>query len=202
MTEEEFLEHIRPQLEQAGIYCNFTEDPWVYCEDGTKCSGYFDGNEKILAVAKGKPNWFGILVHEYCHFEQWREDCAAWSQVYVEGKREALEVLMDAFYEGRDLDDETIARYCHKSATVELDCEKRVLKKIADLNLPMDAKEYAKAANSYVVFYYTMPVYRKWCDKVPPYMVPDILDAMPDHMDVDHQALAKQHLELFRQCVE
>lgn len=205
MTEQEFLDHIRPQLEAEGITCRFEENMWVYCEPGieeSRCSGFFDSDAKVLAVAMGKPNWFGILVHEYCHFEQWRDRPEWWATLYVEDGKETLDVLMEVFYEGRELDEDTIYKYAMTSADVELDCEKRVLAKIAELDLPLDPAEYARAANSYVTFYHVMPKLRGWCGKVSPYMVPEIVAEMPDHMsDVDYAKLAEDNLDLYRQTI-
>ena len=78
MSPEEFVEYVKGQLEEHGVRTEFSPEKWVYVlgEERTqenRCSGYFDDTNKFMAVAMGKKNWLQIMLHEYCHFEQWRD---------------------------------------------------------------------------------------------------------------------------------
>jgi len=42
--------------------------------EGLGCSGYFDSEDRVLAVATGRSEWFETLLHEYGHMCQWRDD--------------------------------------------------------------------------------------------------------------------------------
>ena len=57
-----------------------------YCGGKSKCSGLFYMDSKdnpIIKVATGslqEEEWFGVLIHEYCHFIQWRDDSILWNK--------------------------------------------------------------------------------------------------------------------------
>ena len=109
---------------------------------------------------------------------------------------------MDVYYGTRKLDMETQKKYARMQGGLELDCERRALVLAEKFDLPIDRKEYAKAANAYITFYYGMHELKGWCGVQSPYEVPEILDAMPDTMDgVDYDALAMKTLDLYRPTI-
>jgi len=188
-------------LKKHNITCEFINKKQVEFGDGTVACGYFDEKESKIAIAIGKPLevWFDVFVHEYCHFEQWTEGIELWDKCLYEGE-EVLDRVMQHFNGDLKLSKKLVNDYIHFTAQLEKDCEMRVLDKAVKCGLPIDPKDYARAANSYVVFYYAMKEFKRWY-KEPPYDFYDILDVMPDHMEgVDHKALADEHIELFREC--
>jgi hypothetical protein len=119
-----------------------------YCGGNDRCYGMFDFNSKeqpVLKIAvgnKSNEHWFGILIHEYCHFLQWRDNTKIWKQ----------------FEESNfSIDDIINSPKKHKKELLllmklEADCERRVIKLIKKYRL-FSVKEYAQEANA-VLFKY------------------------------------------------
>jgi len=201
-----FVDDATVRLKAAGVKIDLQDVDRLEYQPGMFCSGYFDDDiegEVVFAVAVGRPweKWFPIFVHEFCHFEQWSDDREAW-EGFKHGDQEPVDIAIE-YYKGErdDIDDETAKQYCLESVRWEHDCEKRVLKKIEELGLPLDPKDYAKKANSYVTYYYAMPTLRGWCNGERPYEVKEIMAEMPDHMnltDEEYFALADRVMSHYR----
>jgi hypothetical protein len=128
-----------------------------YCGGKSKCSGLFYLNAKcnpVIKVAKGglsEDEWFGVLIHEYCHFIQWRDNSKYWdrfcdhdvtySQILFnpEKYKLALKTLME----------------------LEINCEKLSTNIIKNNNL-FDDKRYAQSANAILYKYAMLYKYNKW----------------------------------------
>lgn len=128
-----------------------------YCGGKSKCSGlfYLDSKDNpVIKVAKGgldEEEWFGILIHEYCHFMQWRDNSKYWesfcnydvtySQILLKPEKYklALTVLMD----------------------LEINCERLAVKIIKNNNL-FDHKKYAQSANAILYKYAFLYNFNKW----------------------------------------
>lgn len=128
-----------------------------YCGGKSKCSGlfYMDSNDNpVIKVATGslkEDEWFGVLIHEYCHFIQWRDDSYLWNHfcdydvTYAqiiskpEKYKKALESLMN----------------------LEINCEKCATNIIKNNNL-FDYKKYAQSANAIIYKYAILYKYNKW----------------------------------------
>ena len=128
-----------------------------YCGGKSKCSGlfYLDSKDNpVIKVAKGgldEEEWFGVLLHEYCHFMQWRDNSKYWesfcnydvtySQILLKPEKYklALTVLMD----------------------LEINCERLAVKIIKNNNL-FDHKTYAQSANAILYKYAFLYNFNKW----------------------------------------
>jgi len=128
-----------------------------YCGGKSKCSGlfYLDSKDNpVIKVAKGgldEEEWFGVLLHEYCHFIQWRDNSKYWesfcnydvtySQILLKPEKYklALTVLMD----------------------LEINCERLAVKIIKNNNL-FDHKTYAQSANAILYKYAFLYNFNKW----------------------------------------
>lgn len=159
--------------------------------DAAVCNGYFDQEAPELAVACGQDfdKWFSVFIHESCHMDQWIEQCPAWTDGEIHGV-EAYD-LLELWLQGAiELNEEQKHAVIQPPMFVELDCERRVVQKIKDLNLPIDPLRYAQRANSYVYFYLLMGFTRKWyeIDKEP-YNYPAIVCKMPTHLDGDYSQI-------------
>lgn len=180
----------KDQLEAAGVTVRLPETDFVDLGDGEVCSGYFDDQDPeegpVFACATGRDpeKWFPIFVHEFCHFEQWNSRPDWWASLKFDGK-EGLDLVLEHWAGKRALSPTEVVRYCLTSAECELDCERRVLRKIEKSRLPIDEKHYARSANSYITFYYAMPELRAWY-KRRPYEIEEVLELMPDHLDLSH----------------
>lgn len=137
-------------------------------------SGYFDYPESnpklkkpLLAVGvKNRPirEWVETLLHEYCHFKQYTENCNAWKNYINSYKNKTNK-----------------AKTIHKAVMrLEADCEKRTIKLIQKLNLEkyINIKEYAQRANSYLTFYHIYSKTQKWYE-IAPFSVKAIVSKMP-----------------------
>lgn len=126
----------------------------VLTDDYTQdCSGYFCDRDKALVVACGKPveKWIEILIHEFCHMEQWKSDprwdkwtdaCEkTWGWLsgdYMMNKTQLMAVLDDM-------------------VELEKDCEMRAVEKIRKWGLPISVQKYVQKANVYLYSYYILP---------------------------------------------
>jgi len=156
-----------------------------YCGGKSKCSGlfYMDGNDNpIIKVAKGvlkEEEWFGVLIHEYAHFIQWRDDTKIWNN-YCD---------YDITYSQILLKPEKYKKELLALMNLELDCEKRAFKIIKNNNL-FDYKEYAQNANSILYKYAFLYNYNNWPDdnrkyrKVQKICPVKLLDNVKDYLDI------------------
>jgi len=176
MNETDFIKLVRKHTAEYNTELYITKGKRVNCT-GMRTNGYFDhmSEPARLAVATGdSAKWFWVFVHEYCHFNQWIEQCAGWLEyekyvkhwdVYASGicpNVKGMDVIKE-FQCARDL---------------ELDCEKRVVRMIKKYNLPIKVEDYIRNANAYVYFYSYVRDNARWY-KVAPYRVKEILKVMP-----------------------
>jgi hypothetical protein len=119
-----------------------------YCGGNDRCYGMFEFNNKdipIIKVAVGnKTNerWFGVLIHEYCHFLQWREQSELWKD-FEESNFNIEEIINNPKKFKKEI--LTLIR-------LEADCERRVVQLIRKYRL-FNEKEYAKEANAVLYKY-------------------------------------------------
>lgn len=128
-----------------------------YCGGKSKCSGlfYLDGQDNpIIKVAKGKlkeEEWFGILIHEYCHFKQWRDDTKLW-QRFCDYDATYTQIISKP----KNYKKELIALM-----ELEIDCEKCATNIIKNNKL-FNHKDYAQSANAILYKYAMLYKYNKW----------------------------------------
>lgn len=206
-----FIECAKEEMEESGVKVLLFDEPLIEYTPGNFCSGYFeddDENDRVTfacATARPQEAWFHVFVHEFCHFQQWRDRRDWWDGLKFDGY-EGLELAIEAWNGEREASLTEIIQWCMASAEAEIDCERRVLEKIGKYKLPIDPKMYAKKANSYVAYYYAMPELRGWCNGERPYEVKEIMDMMPDHMDLtdrDYWSIAAKAMDLYRaRCLQ
>lgn len=111
-----------------------------------------EGNEE-LSVAMGHHMGFEILLHEYCHFLQYKENRKFWDE-----SAQYYDLLFDwAEDKSLSIDDVSLDKSLRTILAIEHDCEKRALK-LVSLNpiQDFDVIKYKKAANSYLWSYHIM----------------------------------------------
>lgn len=115
----------------------------------TECGGYFDGDNRDLVVACGKPfdKWIEILVHESSHMDQWKSD-DRWDKWGVSCSNMwawlSKEKIMNKTQVSKMLDD---------MIELEKDCEMRSVEKIKKWGLPINIPKYIQRANIYLYSY-------------------------------------------------
>jgi hypothetical protein len=155
-----FIASVKRQCKTYGIELMLSPSRNVVLTDdfSQDCSGYFCDRDKALVVACGKPfeEWVEILVHEFCHMEQWKTDdrwdkwtdaCGkTWSWLAGESmmNKTQLRNVLDVMVE------------------LEKDCEIRAVEKIKKWELPISVQKYVQKANIYLYSYYILPEIKKF----------------------------------------
>ena len=123
-----------------------------------KCSGYFDEEDLELVVATNKKenDWLTILIHESCHLDQYTEKTPIW------GEGEDGITVIDEWLEGKDYKPQQLEKAFIDTIKLEVDCEKRSVKKIKKYNLQIDPELYIQKANAYLISYWATYRDRKW----------------------------------------
>lgn len=172
--------------------------------DGIKSNGYFYDAERTLAVATGKSfdKWFPTLVHEFCHFNQWRSRSSIWHKdTYGINDKSGV---VDDYINRKKVNKRTLKKAIRWCIAVEFDCEKRAVKHIDKFNLPLDKETYIQKALAYVLFYHYVEKHRKWY-KIgkEPYKLKSVWSKMPKTLKGIDIFDAKWALSLadFSKCV-
>lgn len=109
-----------------------------------------EGN-KELSVAMSHHMGFEILLHEYCHFLQYKMNREFW-----DSSAKYYDVLFDwAVSPNLVVDEETLNKSLKTILSIEHDCERRALK-LVSLNPieDFDVVKYKKASNAYLWSYH------------------------------------------------
>lgn len=156
-----FIKELKLKCKESGIRLYLSKGKYVKVTKSIRAGGYFMddsfGQTPTLACAIGMPisKWLPLLVHESCHLDQWVEGDKLWTNSNIIS-------VVDEWLDGKEIHPATLRKAFKASKAVELDCEKRSLKKIKAYNLPLDSKTYIQKANAYVLFYNYVLKYRKW----------------------------------------
>lgn len=129
---------------------------------GTKIGGYFDEQNKVLAVATNHPieKWLDTMVHETCHLDQWIEQSKYW----LPEINDAI-TIFEEYISGCPVTD--IVAATNMIVMLEADCERRTIKKMLKYELPINTETYAKKANAYLLSHKAMIHYGSWYKKSP-----------------------------------
>lgn len=127
------------------------------------CGGWFDPYNREFVVSMKNKMGFEILIHEYCHYIQWKirrrwfgnraKACGIVFE-WIDGKNYSKKVLDKAFRDVLEL---------------ELDCELNSIALIKSYKLDVDIEKYVNASNAYLLFYQIVRKHRKWCRNGSPY---------------------------------
>jgi hypothetical protein len=141
-------------------------------EENLACSGYFDEQSLVVATKKKKiQDWVDVLVHESCHLDQFTEKSELWVsdnnslfvvESWIKGKKMSLAKRDVGF---------------NNTILLELDCEKRSIKKFKKYKLNIDIEDYIQKANSYLFSYMIALHEKRWYAS--PYENPKIYKKMP-----------------------
>jgi hypothetical protein len=195
----DFLMHVKAKCKEADVKFLLSNTEYVETGQSTRCNGYFDGDNKVLAVAVGQPEeqWNKILVHEYAHMTQWMDDSPAW-KAGTEGTD--AETLVELWYNREiEMTAKQKAKWIGLGRDLEREAEERAVQLIGRFNLPLSPKAYIRNANAYLYFWTFSGIIRRWY-KIgkEPYNIPQIIAAMPETLDVDHAVLPKTYERLYR----
>lgn len=148
---ETFVGEVVKELMADGISVEFTKRKrcskhgYNYFYDGS-FPEY--GTKKILKINFYNDSLeenYGILVHEYCHYKQWKDKSPLWEASSKAHRR------LDRWLNGKikRLAIEDIRRI----QKLELDCDKRAIALIKEKKLLIDINEYIRESNVYILLY-------------------------------------------------
>jgi hypothetical protein len=116
---------------------------WCWIDD--------DEDKREFAVAMKHHMGFEILIHEYCHFLQWKTDRKFWDTTLS-----TYDLLFD-WIADKDLvvSNEDLNKSFTDILSIEHDCEKRVLKLVKNNPIEdFDQDKYIRAVNAYLWSYH------------------------------------------------
>lgn len=152
-----FLKDVRKKCRDNGIKLCFSKSAGVTTPSGFMCAGYFDDKTKTIGVAKGNSLWLGILAHEFSHLLQWEENSLEWQK-----DQECGNEVMESWLNGKEV--KNVQKAINNIIALELDCEKRALKLIAQYDLPVNTPTYIQRANECILYYRYAQITRRWDD--------------------------------------
>lgn len=127
----------------------------VQAGQGIECSGYFD--EKDLIVASKKKDWKDVLVHESCHLDQFVENSKYWRD------GEDGIIIMDKWLMKKaNYNKKRLEKAIQDTILLELDCEKRTVRKMVKYGIKFNKTRYIQKANAYLLSYWASYRDRKW----------------------------------------
>lgn len=187
-----FLHYVKGKCKKHGIKLVLREVSYLRLDGNVKCSGYFDDDKKVLAVAMKSSLALEILVHEFGHLTQYLENCEPWKNL-----GNSLDKTFD-WLAGKNV--RQINNSIDKARDMELDNEKRSVQIIKDFNLNIDIDWYIKRANSYVYFYNWMKTTRRWSSpNNSPYKNKRLLQVMPKTFQKSYRTIPKRIEKVFRE---
>ncbi len=177
---DRFVAGIHRRLKRYGYKLILRKAPYVF-DCGMPCSGYTDDENKMIAVATGKPAnaWVSVLAHEASHADQSVEQCASWR--VLEAEPLSPHVLLDEWLMGNiQLKKKNAKDMIGMIQNNELDCEKRAVRKMMHAGLDVDFPYLIQQANSYIYFYTMCFRRRAWYPVgASPYSFKELYSAMP-----------------------
>jgi hypothetical protein len=122
--------------------------------------GWFDADDKEFTVALKHHMGFEILLHEYCHFLQWKTDRKLWDKSQL-----TYDVLFNwinypvfvysPIIKDCQISEQELDQSLHDILELEHDCEKRALKLVKNCPIEdFDTDKYIRAANAYLWSYH------------------------------------------------
>jgi len=121
--------------------------------------GYFDESNKELCVSIAGPEkeWLPTLIHESCHMDQYINDNFLWQKCTP-----ALELFDKWLTNKAIVKREVLEEAVQDIIRLELDCERRVIKKINKYKLNVDITNYQKLSNLNLYSYLYSFEKKKW----------------------------------------
>lgn len=187
-----FISDLKASCKENGIRLYLPKSKSIKC-GSFAVSGYFDDITKVLACAMNREDSVATLIHESCHLDQYIENTELWRKL----ERSAD---LDSWLLGKDI--ENVESTLSFLRQLELDCEKRSVKKYKKYGIKFNKCEYIQKANAYVQLYNFLKYSRKWPKKgKSPYMIKQIWESMPIKFMTNrwYKNISKRHMKLYIQ---
>lgn len=182
---KDFINTIEEELILSNVYFHLSKKDKVRSyKEGLWVAGFFQGHQDPeLAVATKKPEaeWFPVLIHEYAHFLQYKEQHPSWVAYQKQNQTEdklSRWVMREKEYSETELDEIFSTIF-----NIEKDAEERTIALIQKYQLQVDVEFYLKGARAYLLFYQFVRKHRKWYRiGLEPYKNQEILKHLPGHL--------------------
>lgn len=161
---QQFIKDIKKTAKEHGITIRLVNNKRIYApEDKEPCSGYFDSEEMTLAVSTKRrlDSYYGLLAHESSHMDQFINNKYLWNK-----HEPGYTLFFEWLYNKEDMDLKMIEEAMQDIIRVELDCERRAIKKIKQYNLPIDIPKYIQGVNAYLHGYLFAFENRLWVPQI------------------------------------
>ena len=203
---DRFRKDLRDKCKKHGITLKLVDTPTIaYVEnEEIQVSGYFDSENKILAVACGKDivEWLEILIHESCHLDQYVEESELWFANDYNGI-DASTILDLWLAKIVELKPKMLNEITKKIIDLERDCDMRSIDKIREygMNDIIDIDLYTRKSNAYHLSYIAVKRLRKWNKPLKAaYQVFPVLHSFQSKMSVGYSITKKQFDLLRKHC--
>ena len=185
---KQFVEQVKAELHSYGFRLCFGRGKTVN-GGGWRAAGFFCDRQRILRVARGRPDWLDILVHEYAHFRQWVEQPAG---VYNADAQASITVH-DYLHRGRTVSDSVLRKAFSRVMAFERDAEMRAMRIAKAHGLPIDGERYARHANLYIYSHHLMRDTGAWRSVTDPHRSWKIVRMMPsDFKAKPHRSIPRK----------
>jgi hypothetical protein len=186
------LNYIHNKCSSAGINIKLKNVKYLRFKGSTSTYlGYFCCTSRTIVVAAKNPCYQEVLIHEYCHYLQWRENADVWLRCYPKYKTDSLNLFDDWLLGSRV---HKVKKHIAAVRDLELDCEQRAAW-LMRKNKFGDVSSYIRKANAYVLWH-------NWIGEIRSmdytYQDPDVLKAMSNKWDMNYESLDSHILEVFK----
>lgn len=186
MKAEQFIKDVERTARENKVKLLLPETDEVQYPTGIMVSGYFvdNGDPTLACGIRGDfTRWGPILAHESSHMDQWIENCKEWRENYWNG-RECVDWLDEWCQNKVRLEDGEVDEIINRAIAVELDCEKRTIRKEIEYNFPISIEEEIQKAISYILFYRFIKQSKKWnASGKAPYKIKEVWSLAPRSFD-------------------
>jgi hypothetical protein len=184
---------------QNGVTMRMHNGSKVHLGNRMYSSGFFssDPNGLELAVSTGvnDEKWLIILIHESCHLDQWVEDRSVFDKM-------DSGACVDDWISGKRMWKKKVNKSIDEIIKIELDCEKRSVKKIKKYKLPVDITRYTMMANTYMYFYEWMRESRMWIPRNKSLYTEEIIKHAPKKFKRDYSNIPPKLKEAFEKYIK
>lgn len=195
---EKFLSDVRKTAKKHDIHLKFVDKPLIYApDDPLGCTGYFDEDEMTLCVANSKheQSFFSILAHESSHMDQFISDKYLW-----EKSNPGYTIFFEWLNGKTIVKQEVLQEAVQDIIRIELDAERRALKKIVSYNLDIDISYYTRGVNAYLYGYLFSLETKTWTPQV--YFDEDVVNACSTKLKKTYDHIPRRLHDAFKRKIK
>jgi len=182
MDNQRVAKYVKKKAKSKGIRIVLDHKNKYLDGDITVGSEAYFSDDGVAKVSTLHEDWGLNLLHEYCHGEQWKENCKVWRKSYMMGS-DAYDIA-DRWIKG-DIELTVGERYdvFFSLYDVERDCEARVITHLSNILIDVDISLYVQRAWAYINSYMYSCMIREWLPAhMPPYSHQKLVGMMPTNM--------------------